>query len=486
MALKALLLRNKINALRRSLEELESRDPEFATRETDLEASIAAAQTDEERTAVEAEVDQFVADQDQHEAERTRLTNEIEQLERELQEEEQRTAVPTSTPTHAPAAAPTPTPVPNQRKDVYTMPHMATRGFNAMTAEQRSAFAQREDVADFLTRFRNAFTGPGAQQRAVTGAELMIPDVVLGLIRENIEDYSKLIRRVHFVQVSGTARQPIMGTIPEAVWTEMCATLNELNFGLNEVEVDGYKVGGYVSVCNARLKDSVGLLADLIEGIGAAIGKALDKAILYGTGVKMPLGIASRLAQAAKPDNYPINAPTWQDLHTSNVITISAANATGIKLFQGLAQAAGKAKGNYSRGDKFWAMNEATYTNLKVEAMTINAAGAIVSSMEGTMPVIGGDVVVFGDTVMPDNTILGGYGDLYLLVERDGTVVGYSDLPMYIQDQTVVKGTARYDGTPVIAEGFVAIGVGAAPTMTMAFAPDTANAAAAANSGAAG
>ena len=95
--------------------------------------------------------------------------------------------------------------------------------------------------------------------------------------------------------------------------------------------------------------------------------------------------------------------------------------------------------------------------------------------MDGTMPVVGGDLVVFSDDVMPDNTIVGGYGDLYLLAERAGTSIGYSDLPLYIQDQTVVKGTARYDGIPVIPEGFVVIGVGTAPTTKVSFAPDLAN-----------
>ena len=63
-------------------------------------------------------------------------------------------------------------------------------------------------------------------------------------------------------------------------------------------------------------------------------------------------------------------------------------------------------------------MNEETYTRIQVEATNVNAAGAIVSVLDGTMPVVGGDVVVFSDDVMPDNTIIGGYGDLYLLAER--------------------------------------------------------------------
>ena len=56
--------------------------------------------------------------------------------------------------------------------------------------------------------------------------------------------------------VPGKARQNVMGAIPEAFWTEMCGFLNELNINFNNVEVDGYKVGGYVAISNAVLEDS--------------------------------------------------------------------------------------------------------------------------------------------------------------------------------------------------------------------------------------
>ena len=46
----------------------------------------------------------------------------------------------------------------------------------------------------------------------------------------------------------------------------------------------------------------------------------------------------------------------------------------------------------------------------------------------------------------------------------------------FIQDQTVYKGTARYDGDVAIAEAFVAIGInGATPTAASTFPTDTAN-----------
>jgi len=474
MALKALLLKRKIEEMNGRMAALSQHTGELTQREAELEQAMDEARTEEDLRSVEQLVEEFTAEQRTHQEAIIALQREIDAAQEELRTLEAQQPKDNASTDTTPASS-------GERKD-ENMTNRQTRAFGAMTMEQRSAFIQREEVQEFLTRFRATFANaPKGQQRAVTGGDLLIPTVVLDLVRQNIEDYSKLIRRVCFISVTGAARQPIMGTIPEAVWTEACAALNELNFAVNQTEVDGYKVGGYVAICNALLEDTdYALLSEVIIGIGAAIGIALDKAILFGTGIKMPVGIATRLAQASAPSDYPANARPWINLSQSNVITIPTGSATGLTLFQQIIQAAGAAKGRYSRGAKFWAMNEETYTRIQVEATNVNAAGAIVSVLDGTMPVVGGDVVVFSDDVMPDNTIIGGYGDLYLLAERAGTSVGYSDIPLYIQDQTVVKGTARYDGVPVIAEGFVAIGIGKAPVTSASFAPDTANPAVAA------
>lgn len=135
--------------------------------------------------------------------------------------------------------------------------------------------------------------------------------MLLDLIRENVFEYSKLVNRVRLRSISGEARQTIAGTVPEAVWTEMCANLNELSFAFNQVTIDGYKVGGYVALCNAILQDSyLDMAAEIVTMLGQAVGFALDKAILYGKGAagKMPLGIVTRLAQTQKPSDYPVNA----------------------------------------------------------------------------------------------------------------------------------------------------------------------------------
>lgn len=463
--LKAIMLRKKLSEVTKKLTEAREKAKELAIREKELEAAIDEAQTEEEKEAVNQEVEQYEKDKAENEESVRNLEQEVSDTEKELAdlEEKQRQA--------APAADTT-------KRGEDTVKTMTTRKkFFGMNNQERDAFFAREEVHTFLERVRTLYTN-GVQNRAITGAELTIPNVMLELLRENIEEYSKLYKHVRVQSVPGKARQPIQGTIPEAIWTEMNGSINELSMLFNNVEVDGYKVSGYMAIDNATLNDSdINLAEAIITALGQSIGLALDKAILYGTGKKMPTGVVTRLAQAAKPETYPDTAREWKNLSSSNIVSIAAAKK-GVDLFKEIVIASGNAKDKYSTGNRFWAMNETTKTKLVAEALSFNAAGAIATGMGDTMPIVGGAIETLD--FIPDNVIVGGYGDLYLLAEREGAQITQSEHVKFLEDQTVYKGLARYDGLPVIAEGFVAIGIlGTTPTADMTFAEDTANKAAA-------
>lgn len=467
MALKALMIKRKLDDAKKALDELRNKDAEFTKREEELEKAIEEAQTDEEKKAVEEEVEKFEEEKKDHEENKADLEKEVGELESELKETE---------------TEPEPTPQPENRggekdiekREVNFMNARAMRVFGKIERTAFNAMMQRDDVKEWISKTRECIK----EKRALTNVGLTIPEVFLGILRENVMDYSKLYKHVSVDSISGTGREVIQGTVGEAVWTECCANLNELDLAFSELELDCYKVGGYYQVCNAQLEDSdVDLAATLIDALGQAIGIALDKAILYGrntaTTLKMPQGIVSRLVQTSKPAGYPATARAWADLHTSNV-KIIANTYTGVHLFEQIVLAVGAAKGKYSRGEKVFVMNETTYTFLKASAMSVNAAGAVVSGMEGTMPVVGGIVEVLD--FIPDYVIIGGYFDLYKLAERGGAKFAQSEHVLFINDKTVFKGTARYDGAPAIAEAFVAIGInGTTPSSTMTFALDKAN-----------
>lgn len=458
MALRVLMTKKRLDEKMKELEQIRSLKAEFETRESDLEKAIEEALTEEEKKVVEEAVDQFENEKAEADEKEKTLEGEVNELESELAslEEEQEKPVQEEVPQEE-----------EKRKVIKTM---ETRKFFNMNAQERDAFFAREDVNAYLDEVRSAIR----EKRAITNVGLTIPEVFMGLIRENLIDYSKLYKHVDVRRINGEGRAVIMSAIPEAVWTECCANLNELTLGFNDVELDCYKLGGFFAVCNANLEDSnVNLAQELIIALSKAIGLALDKAILYGTGTKMPLGIVSRLAQTAQPAGYPATARPWVDLHTSNILSI-AAGTTGAALVSAIVTDFGNAKGKYSRGEKVWCMNEKTYTAFVAASVSVDASGAIVAGVNGQMPVIGGVIEVLD--FIPDNVIIGGYFDLYLLAERAGAKFMTSEHVRFLNDQTVFKGTARYDGQPAIAEGFVAIGLnGVTPDATMSFASDTAN-----------
>lgn len=362
---------------------------------------------------------------------------------------------------------------PEKRKEHTNMSNYNTRRlWFGMDHQERDAFVTREDVKAFAQRVRDMM---GSEKRAVKGAELSIPTVMLPLIRTVAQENSKMLKHVNVQRATGQGRVNVTGVIPEAIWTEMCGKINEVDWAFGQVELDGYKVAAGLYLCNAIVEDSdLDLITEVLTMLGRAIGLALDKAILFGTGNKMPLGIVTRLTQTQEPESYPANAPDWVDLSATNVLAVSG--KTGAQLFQALVEATGAISADYAAGTTVWAMNHKTKIKLVSNAMSINAAGAVVTGIENTMPVIGGAIEELN--FIPDDVIIGGYGDMYALLERADVKLGYSDQYRFMEDQIAFKGTARYDGMPVIPDAFVAIGIGGAkPTAgAVTFAQDKANA----------
>ena len=472
MALKALMLRRSIEVKQGELTALQERESEFTTREAELTAAIGEATTEEERSVVEQSINEFEEQRSAHTASVTALQEEINRLQGELEELERSAPKPNPGP-----AAPIITH--NERTDhnmetmdIRSLPKHK-RAFDALPMQRREAILAQEDVKEFLTNLRSM----RGQSRSVTGAELNVPVVFLDIISENMYRYSKLLPRVRVRNVTGEGRQTIVGTVPEAIWTEMCAAINELTFAFNQVVVDGYKVAGFVPVCNSILDDSdINLASTIVEMLSESIGKAEDKAIIYGKGAayKMPLGIVTRLAQTGKPSDYSPNAPEWVDLHTSNILKIGGSDVTGAQFWAQLMEATGAADSKYSNGNTFWAMSRKTLAMLRSKAITFTASGDVVANVVNMLPIINGDIETLD--FMPDGDIVGGYGDMYLFSQRSGMTVESSREAQFIQDNTVFKGKQRCDGVPVVPGAFVAININNKEVTTvMDFPADDAN-----------
>lgn len=467
MALKALLLNQQRKRIQTELDALRAQIPDFDSRSAALEKAIGEADTAEAQASVSELVDEYTNERRAHDAAIQRMEDEIADLTRQIQEEEAKTpapppATPATDPNH-PTTAP-----PVERKDDNTMPNTRGRYFG-LTRDAFGEFVKRDSQREWLQRVREL----GLEGRSVSNVGITIPKDVLGLMRDNLPLYSKLLKHVDFRSLKGESRTNVLGVVPEGIWTEMVGVLNELNLTFASVETDGYMVGGFIPINNSYLKDSDENLAmEIITALTKAIAKGTDKAIGYGKGTKMPMGIVTRLVMPAAPENYKNSLP-FKDVSGTNVIALG--NKTGSALFKALLEASGHISTEYGNGDIFWVMNRKTHTKLLAESLGVNANGTIVAGMNKTMPIVGGDIETCD--WMPDDVIIGGGDGLYLLVEREGATIDLSKHAQFIQNNTLYKGLARYDGIPVIAEGFVAISLGAdKPTASaVTFAADKAN-----------
>lgn len=461
--LKQLRLNTKLKELRQQLKAFIEKRDGFKKRETELSQSLEEATTQEDINLINSEIESLETEVNEADCDGniTRIEGEIADVENELKE------------IGKPASQPA-TGEPEDKRNKEAIKMVRTRGIFAKFTEQRRAEILAADgVQEFLERAREF----KARKQSVTGAELLIPETILGIVRENIGAYSKLINKVSLVPVRGTSRTPIAGEIPEAIWTEMTGAVNEMEIDFSAIEADGYKVSGFFPVPNSTLEDDTGeLLAFMLEALSASIGIALDKAIVYGTGKKMPLGFVPRLAQIEKPSDWSNDAPAWNDLHESNIKKYDLDALSGKEFFAALMEAFAipTPKYNSVNGDIIWVMNRRTHLDIVAKTIEFNSAAALVAQQNNTMPVIGGEIIEL--EFMADYDVAGGFGMQYKLIERAGSSINTSEHVRFIQDQTVMKVTARYDGKPVIADAFVLFNYkNITPTTSTIFAADSAN-----------
>lgn len=468
MALKVLLLRSRLAPLQTELQTLETTRNGFAAREAELAHDIAEAQTDEERSVVEAAVNAFEQERSANAADITRVQERINEINEEIRSLEEAQTPPASDP---PAAEPTGTT--NTERSNHSMPiNNPERRWFGLTYQERDALLTRDSTKEFLQRVRQL----RAQQNSVTGAELGIPTEFMQILRDLTYQNSKLWPYVHSEAIRGKARQNVAGTGCEAVWSEMLANINEIVMDFTQLEMDGYMLAGYIAISNAVLEDDsdLQLLTSILNAMGEANARGLDKAIVYGTGKKMPVGFITRLAASVQPEWWNNDQGDFKDLHSSHILKLDIDSTSGAAFFGTLIEALGIADPKYSDGRVFWVMNRKTHIRLMAKALAFDSAAAITAGINNTFPIVGGDIIELD--FMADNDIAGGFGSLMRMSEREGASIASSDIPFFLRNMTVYRSIGRYDGKPARGEAFVLVNFhNTAPTTSISFAPNLAN-----------
>jgi len=421
MALRQLMIAKKIEQRKASLGELLEKETDLQKRSADAEKAIEEAKTEEEIKVVEDEaaaIDTEKADLDEK---KVTLEGEITTLEKELEELNEK----------EPLNNPEPTPAPESRQNMNGG-QTRMRGNNYETREQMVARLERAEVKDFYTRISSAIT----EKRAVSGSDILIPEAVINMIQTRIGDYSTLYNEVTVQKLNGTARVIMDGAIPKGIWVEMAGALEELSTSFSQTELDGFKVGGYIPIPNSIIEDSMINLASYVETrLAIANAKALDESILIGTPeAKQPTGIIPSVdgTHTVSSDG------TLKDIMSHMALIDDGEDGAPI-------------------GEVIAVMKRSTYYKyIAPQTYLPTADGRLVIQTASTPRLPDGTRIVFNQNV-PNKKIVIGDFKKYLLGERSGIVISVSTDVKFIEDQTVFKSTARYDGKPVYPKYFVVI-----------------------------
>ncbi|MBO0962500.1 phage major capsid protein [Neobacillus sp. MM2021_6] len=412
MALRQIMLAKKIEQRKASLATLVANEEGLNTRSAELEASVEEAETDEEMAAVEEEVEKLEGEKKDHEEKKSKLEGEIADLEGELEQLNNK------------------------------QPSNTERGKKDMGKENRGVQHQylTREVEDFYSELRSRLKTRANGQvlpAGEAGAELVIPDIIVNRIRERIGDYTTLYPLVDKITAGGRVKLILDVDAGEATWLEQRGALPESDDSeLTAVQFDGFKVGRIVYIDNSLLEDNIINLDDyLTKRIARSIAKAIDKAILNGTGAagKQPEGIIPAIPEENQVEaeaNYAELIPhiglidTGEDASGEIVVTIH---------------------------------RQTYYSKLATLSLHVNSEGQDVVMLPNlSQPNFLGLRVVFNN-YMPKDKLLFAVYDKYTLVEREGTRVDMSGHYKFREDQTAIRGVGRYDGKPVKPEAFVLV-----------------------------
>lgn len=409
MALKQLLIQKKLRNKQEGMTVIRTALESFKVRENEIAKALDEATTDEETGVVEESITELEKEMQEKKDEQEALQKELDDLQAELDALEENA------------------PQPKTEEEKRSMKTTLLRNQGGDLTIRQSMEVQ--EVREFYQGLSSAMT----EKRDLTQAESTIPTVVIDRIRSKIGDYSVLMNEVEVLALPGKGRVAIDGAIPEAVWTEMTGALTELQDGFSPVDIDGFSLGGFISVPNATIEESLIPLATFTEDrIAKAIAKALDEAILLGTGAtdKQPDGIIPQLDTAHKVK--------------------SDGNLKDIISHLGVVDTDG------TGGEVIFVMNRVTYYGHILTQMIASTSDGKTITGNANQPNVAGIRAVLS-AHMNNKELLAGDFKQYLLAERAAVRLESSKDVKFTEDQTVFKGVGRYDGKPIRKESFVLI-----------------------------
>lgn len=434
MKLKILMLKKKLEERKAKLEKVNENLEEFKKREAELEETINELDensTDEEHEVVNEEIEKLEGEKKEKLEEKKNLEDEIEEIEKSMSELEEDTVEEETEET-------------NKERNIEKKQVEKRGGYmnlsNMNTRQRVGRILEKDENVEF---FRNVTNLYFKREAALAGlnkdtAGLMIPDDVYYEINQRIGDYGSLYNIVRKLNLIGKARIIMNAGTPKMYWTEKCEPLKETTLGeLNSVELDNFKLGGYLFLCESFVQDvnenkhhSITIADYIINEFAKAIAEALDEAIYNGKGAseKQPEGITSAVKTTKKV--------------TSILELLGVIGGIDVSFYEH----------NAPQGTITVAANRKTlYEWIYPETWGKDSNGKLVYGMGNTLP---DGTRIITSNVIPDDEIVVGDFNQYILGIRKDMTFDTNDRLQWIEENIGYKIRGRYDGKVINPKAF--------------------------------
>lgn len=308
--------------------------------------------------------------------------------------------------------------------------------------DKRSLF----DTEEYRTAFMNYVLRREAmpvqyRANATTSTEdvgAVVPPVTLNKIVKRIETYGMILPLVNHTAYKTGMNIPVASVKPTATWVAEGAGSDKQKLAVDGITFGHYKLRCAVSVTLETENMALSAFETyLVDSIGEAMAKALEQAILNGTGSGQPTGI---LADADKGTTLNLKALTYKDLTKAEAALPMEYENNAV-----------------------WVMSKKTFMEFvgmvdsqgqPVARVNYGIAGAPERSLLGRKVVLTNYLPAFSDTLKKTDVfaMIYNFGDYALNTNYSVTVKTYEDNDT---DDTVRKSIMIVDGKPVQYDSLV-------------------------------
>ena len=437
MSLRVLLLRkkleerkNKLNLIEEEIKDIEKREDETAKAIDEIDEST----SEEDAKSVEEIVEGLEKEKADKVGEKTKLEEEIEEIEKEISDIEDEDETKSETESKESEERKI------EKKEVLT--RGLSMNFENMNTRERvgQILDRSEENIEFFEKVKQLYFNRAALAGMTTEtAGFMVPDDVYYEISQRVGEYGSLYNIVRKLQLVGKARIIMNAGTPTMYWTEKCEPLKEVTLGeLNAIELDNYKLGGYLFLCESFVQDvnenrhhNITIANYIMNEFAKAIAEALDKAIYEGKGAaeKEPEGICS-VVKTTKS--------------VSSILDVLGHIGELDTQFY---------EHNAKEGTISLVANRKTlYKWIFPETWGKDSNGKFVYGMGNNLP--DGTRILLSNVIKDDEVVIGDFNQ-YILGERKDMAFDTNDRLQWIEENIGYKIRGRYDGKVANPKAFV-------------------------------